>query len=279
MTNEIRFVSAASFSLEALADIFTRSFEAYFYPGTTTAQILAARTRIEDLDMFRSVVMLDGNEPAGQAVLALRGDRAWCGGFGVLTAYRGRDLARPLIAALIDQAREAGAARFSLEVLTRNDKAIKVYTKAGLETRRDLQILEWRAENTPPQEQQQAQLSTVEPAELLANFNRLHPVSAAWQRDLPSLLVRGPMQGRALQGENGELRAYALVQASQENSARIDDLGAASVADAVTLLSALQAEYQRVFSVNEPTDSPITAAYEACGFVETDRQHEMWLSL
>jgi hypothetical protein len=87
------------------------------------------------------------------------------------------------------------------------------------------------------------------------------------------------MQGRALQGENGELRAYALVQASQENSARIDDLGAASVADAVTLLSALQAEYQRVFSVNEPTDSPITAAYEACGFVETDRQHEMWLSL
>lgn len=80
MQAEVTFVPASSFSLDALGDIFTRSFEGYFYPGTLTAAMLAARARIESLDLHHSLVLLVGGEPAGVALLGLRGDRAWCGG-------------------------------------------------------------------------------------------------------------------------------------------------------------------------------------------------------
>jgi GNAT superfamily N-acetyltransferase len=144
MTDQPRFLPASSFTLDALADIFTRSFEEYFYRGTTTAEILAQRVRVEQIDLRRSLVMLLGDEPAGQALIALRGDRAWCGGFGVMLSLRGRGLSHQLAAAMLEQARQSGARRFSLEALTRNERAIKTYTRVGLRTRRDLQILEWR---------------------------------------------------------------------------------------------------------------------------------------
>ena len=103
------FLPASAFSLEALGDIFTRSFENYFYPGTMTAAMLAARVRIEQLDLYRSLVMHLGDEVAGIALLGLRSDRAWCGGFGVVLPLRGRGLARELVTAMLEQARQAGA--------------------------------------------------------------------------------------------------------------------------------------------------------------------------
>ncbi len=101
MTDQPRFLPASSFTLDALADIFTRSFAEYFYPGVTTAEVLARRVRSENLDLRSSLVMLLGDEPAGQAMLGLRGARAWCGGFGVMLPFRGRGLAQPLAAAML----------------------------------------------------------------------------------------------------------------------------------------------------------------------------------
>src|SRR3954447_17636378 len=109
MPTQVTFMSAASYTLESLGDIFTRSFENYFYPGTTTAAVLAARVRTEQIDLQRSLVMRVGDEPAGIALLGLRGDRAWCGGFGVMLPFRERGLAHKLAAAMLDQARQAGA--------------------------------------------------------------------------------------------------------------------------------------------------------------------------
>src|SRR3954466_10842646 len=80
MSTQVTFASAAAYTLDALGDIFTRSFENYFYPGTTTAAILAARVRTEQIDLQRSLVMRVGDAPAGLALLGLRSDRAWCGG-------------------------------------------------------------------------------------------------------------------------------------------------------------------------------------------------------
>src|SRR5689334_21906148 len=192
MQVEPQFVPASSYTLDALAEVFTRSFEAYFYPGTTTAATLAARARIENLDLHHSLVMRIGDEPAGIALLGLRGDRAWCGGFGVMLPFRGRGLAHQLAAAMIEQAREARARQLGLEVLTRNERAIKAYKRAGFQQRRDLLIFEWRRPEEQPEPRTPNLVSpavtVVEPAMLLAHFQALHPVTAAWQRDLPSLL-------------------------------------------------------------------------------------------
>src|SRR4051812_28928051 len=103
MDGEPVYVPASSFALDALAEIFTRSFEAYFYPSTVTAEQLAARVRMENLDLQRSLVILLGEQPVGVALLGLRGERAWCGGFGVMLPFRGRGLAHQLAAAMLDQ--------------------------------------------------------------------------------------------------------------------------------------------------------------------------------
>jgi RimJ/RimL family protein N-acetyltransferase len=274
------FMPASAFSLEALGDIFTRSFENYFYPGTMTAALLAARVRTEQLDLHRSLVMRLGDDVAGIALLGLRGDRAWCGGFGVVLPLRGRGLAAGLAAAMLDQARQAGARGCSLEVLTRNQPAINVYQRAGFRPVRDLQVLEWRRSQEPPVPHARAddQIVSLEPTTLLAHFAGLHPVAAAWQRDLPALLARGGMHGLALMG--GErLRAYALLTPTPEHGARIEDIGAADFEQAAMLLAALQVRYARLASVNEPADSPLTPAFEAAGFVELDRQHELSVEL
>jgi len=296
MTSELRFLPASSFALGALADIFTRSFENYFYPGATTVEVLARRARHESLDLHRSLVMLDGEEIVGQAMIGLRGDHAWCGGFGVMLPFRGRGLARPLAEAMLHQARQAGARTFSLEVLTRNERAFRTYTGAGFRTRRDLLILErrgtepttdhrtgtiYRAPTTDHQTGcSDAGRSVVEvaPVRLLERFAPLHPVPATWQRDLPSLLVQSGLSGLAVPAGD-TISAYVLYRAGADGSARIADLGATDVAQADALLAALQARFTRLATVNEPGDSPLIAAFESAGFVETDRQHEPWIEL
>jgi GNAT superfamily N-acetyltransferase len=273
------FLPASAFSLDALGDIFTRSFENYFYPGTTTAATLSARVRTEQIDLHRSLVMRVGDNLAGIALLGLRGQRAWCGGFGVMLPCRGRGLSHQLALAMLGQAREAGARGCGLEVLTRNQRAINTYARAGFRSLRDLLVLEWRR----PQEALVAadsdiQLAQLEPAVLLAQFAALHPVPAAWQRDLPALLARGGMQGLALL-DGDRPRAYALLTPAADQGARLEDLGAEDAERASTLLLGLQARYTRLVSVNEPADSPLAPAFHAAGFAEIDRQHDLWIDL
>jgi hypothetical protein len=186
-------------------------------------------------------------------------------------------------------------------VLTRNQRAIKTYTWAGFQPLRDLLVLEWRRAQELPEigahakVQQnvgqadpslfqqagadlQAALVQAAPSALLAHFMALHTAPAAWQRDLPALLVRGGMGGLALM-EGDRLRAYALLTQLPDSGARIEDIGADTAERAAALLSALQRRYARLISVNEPADGAHTPAFEAAGFIEVDRQHELWVDL
>jgi hypothetical protein len=166
-------------------------------------------------------------------------------------------------------------------VLTRNQPAIKTYARAGFQPVRDLQVLEWRRSQELRQQgddKLQPRLAQSAPTALLAHFAALHPAPAAWQRDLPALLVRGGMDGLALM-DGERLRAYALLTPTPDSGARVEDVGADDVEWATTLLSALQDRYARLISVNEPADSALTPAFEAAGFIEVDRQHERWVDL
>ena len=70
-----------------------------------------------------------------------------------------------------------------------------------------------------------------------------------------------------------------LYQLNADGVARIEDLGAERVDLAAALLAALQARSQRIVSINEPSESPLIAAFLDLGFNEIDRQHEMWMDL
>lgn len=276
MADSVSFTPAAAMSLEALADLFTRSFEAYFYPGVTTAAVLARRVAVEDIDLLRSPVLRVDGEPAGLALLARRGARAWCGGFGVTLARRGHGYAHQLAAELLRQAREAGCQTFTLEVLTRNAAALRVYEAAGLAITRRLLVLSWRLGDEEPPPAIALEDRAVDEL-VLGHFAAFHPEPAAWQRAPAALLALPDLRGLALR-DGEDVAAYALV-AGDSTGLRLADLGARDEPAARRMLAALQASAASITSVNEPAASPLTPAFLRSGFVVADEQHEMELAL
>lgn len=277
MSNATVYCSAASVSLDVLAEAITWAFEGYFYPMRLSGQLLARRVRIEQIDLHASSVLLAEGRPAGVALLALRGERAWCGGFGLAPPLRGRGLAHGLCADMLERARAAGARVCQLEVLTRNRRALQTYTRAGMRPLRDLLLLEWRADPAAPSAPPHEALEPAAPEQLLQHYHALHSGRAAWQRELPSLLARTGSQALALHAPDAA-RPYLLFAADGQ-TARVLDIGVRDPAQAGPLLRALQARYAEVLCVNEPADSPLLPLYQAAGFRESDRQHELATSL
>lgn len=277
MRSTFRVAPATTVSLDAFADLFKRSFDGYFYPNNTTAAVMARRIRTEQIDLARTLILLVDDEPAGQAALALRDQRAWCGGFGIVPAFRGRGLAHHLADAMVAQARETGARSLQLEVLTRNVAAFTVYQRVGLQPKRDLLIMSWTASPTDQTKNADPMLETVSPQVVIDAYPPRVNVGAAWQRELATLLARTDLLGKTLATPGGQ--AAVVIAEAPDNSASIAELRASSVEAAIAIVRALQGQYRTLVCVNEPADSPWLAAYQAAGFAETDRQHEMRLAL
>lgn len=144
MHSSCQFSPASEIPLADLAGLYTRCFAGYPYPVLVTAEALGRRVRSEQIDLARSPLICVGGEPAGVALLGLRGAEANCAGFGVVEAWRGRGLAHRLLEEHLRLARAAGARRMTLMVLADNHGALRAYLRAGLRVLRDLLWLEWR---------------------------------------------------------------------------------------------------------------------------------------
>jgi GNAT superfamily N-acetyltransferase len=274
----LRFASAASVSLEVYAEAFTAGFSGYPLPITFDVPKLSGKVRKEQYDLEHSLIAYEGGEPAGVAVLAIRGEAGWCGGFGVVPSRRGRGLGRRLMAALLESARAAGVRRLTLEVLRENAAALRLYEGAGLRVVRDLLVLDRGARPGVGSAARGGQaLEDSEAAELLPHFARLHALAPAWQRDLPSLLA-ARTRGLRL-GPRERPRAYALLAQGRDGKTYLSDL-AAEDADAARELSAGLARLADAFRViNEPERSPFVAPLLERGFEESARQCEMRIEL
>lgn len=79
-------------------------------------------------------VVLVTDDVAGYGAISLAGDVADLDRIAVLPDARGRGLARELLAALVDSARDLGADRMLLEVAADNTAAIGLYESVGFET-------------------------------------------------------------------------------------------------------------------------------------------------
>lgn len=273
----MRFVSASSVPLEAFAAAFTSAFEGYPVTFKVDTVWLGRRVRQEQYDLLNSLVVLEGAETVGMAVLAVRGTRGWCGGFGVVPRWRGRGLGQQLMSELVGKARASGLRCLSLEVLAGNTAAIRLYERAGMRVTRDLLVLERPAEWTPPANQRSAAPHEAPAAELLGHFARLHREPPVWQREPASMLVLEP-RGFYL-GARARPRAYALFRRSAEGETFLHDLAAADTRQARAMCAELR-HIEGVLKINnEPERSPFVAPLLEHGFREVLRQHEMMMEL
>ena len=273
----LTFKPAVTLSLDDLARAFNAAFAGYFYPQSHTGQTFARRVRLEQLDLHHSLIAYEGAELAGLFLLGIRGERGWCGGFGIVQELRGRGLSHELMSEMAEEARRAGLKRLSLEVLARNEAARHLYESAGMRVTRDLLILGLDDERRAAR--RSSALTEAGPEKLLRHFTRMHSCAPAWQRDLSSLLATDGVRGLCL-GEKDEPRAYALiVERPAEGFAHLVDLAACDEESAHALTEGLCALPYRLRVVNEPEESLFIKALKASGFVEQDRQHEMELEL
>lgn len=265
---------ATSVSLAEYAAALTAAFRGYQFPVLMDAGGLARRVRFEQHDLEHSLVAYEGKELAGVAALAVRGDVGWVAGFGVVPERRGQGRGRELMSALLGRARACGLRHLSLEVLSRNTAARRLYESAGMRVTRDLLILERAGRGTP---EGAGPLKEAAPADLLKHFARLHAVPPAWQRDLASVLI-GNLRGLRLGGPRRP-RAYALLGQGRDGNTYLSDLAAADADAAHALAAGLRGVVGTLKLVNEPEQSLFIRPLLAHGFAEAERQHEMHMDL
>ena len=292
----LRFVSASSVSLEEYAAAFTAAFQGYQFPVAVDAAWLARRARIEQHDLQQSFLVYDGDAIVAVSGMAIDGYAGWVCGFGVIPERRRRGLGREMMRALVERARVCGLRRLSLEVLVRNTPARRLYEDAGMHVSRDLLMLDRAAPQPVPDnaaaskgaapaglKKAGAELKKAVPglkeaatAELLGHFARLHAEPPAWQRDLPCLLA-GRTRGLYL-GPRPRPRAYALLSEWTDGT-YLSDLAASDAASADELCGALAGLAGTLKVLNESEHSLFVGPLLERGFVETERQHEMVMSL
>jgi RimJ/RimL family protein N-acetyltransferase len=275
----LNFRPALTLTFDELAAAFNESFAGYFYPQQTNGASFARRTRLEQFDLEHSLLAFDGETFVGLALLGVRGNRGWCGGFGIVPDRRGRGHAGELMTALLAEAKDCGLKHLSLEVLSRNTPAIRLYERAGMRVTRELLILERAAiVNEVNEPDEPNQWNETEPATLLRHFHRLHQTANAWQRDLPTLLITEGARGFCL-GESTAPSAYVIAVTWSEGRTHLIDLAATDAEQAEALSARLSQIPDVVRIVNEPEESIFVSALIKHGFVEIDRQLEMHCEL
>jgi GNAT superfamily N-acetyltransferase len=273
----VKIVSAASVSLEAYAAAINSAFEGYPVQINFNGPMLARRVRFEQHDLESSLVALHGEEAVGMAGLAVRAGRGWVSGFGVVPDMRRRGLGRRLMSELLGRARASGLRQLSLDVLTTNTAAIRLYEGVGMSVTRDLLVLGRAADYAPPAARRGATPEEAPAGELLKHYWRLHPEPPAWQRELSALLA-ADLRGFYV-GVRRRPRAYALLGHARDGNTYVSDLAASGAEDAEAMCAALDRVAGPLKIVNEPERSPFAALLPAHGFAEVLRQHEMTMEL
>lgn len=140
----MRITSLAQTGLPKLIDVFLRAFEGYFVPLPKNPSYWEDRFRSAGVDLSRSYGAFDGEQLVAFIIHGfgvLDGQHtAFNTGTGVLHAYRGRKLVDAIYAEALPSLRTHGIAQSTLEVITKNTVAIRLYERIGFQC-----MHEWRS--------------------------------------------------------------------------------------------------------------------------------------
>jgi ribosomal protein S18 acetylase RimI-like enzyme len=276
----VRQTTLATLDSASLTAAFNTVYTDYVVPLTMTEPQLAQHVANNDIDLEHSPLWLaEDGSVVGLAALGVRGARGWIGGFGVAPQWRGQGLSHQFTDGALAVARELGLRTVQLEVITTNPRAIRAYQRGGFEITRALRILARAADAPPLAAPRSTRVVDADARTLLGRDLAERPVPPPWQRE-PVALARGAAPRGLALNDPAAPRAW-LVYSAGAQSATIGELVAADAAVAHTLLAALIHDYpgRAISLLNEPTDDPASAAYDALGFSEILRQHEMLATL
>jgi len=248
----LRLEPSSSFDSTFLADLFTRGYQEYLVPMQMDATSFETVVDRWDIDLGRSRVAFDGDDAVGFANLAIRGDRGWIGGIGVIPSARRRGVGRALMEAVLAEA----PPHVTLEVIEQNDRARTLYEQLGFVRRRLLEVWSLAAEVSA------GEVRDTEPLPLGQD-------DLPWQRADESM----PPGCERIEVDGG-----AALFRITGGTVGIGQLAARDAAVARELLAAARMRGDRLTYVNVPEDDPASDALRELGGTLDLRQFEMELT-
>lgn len=234
----ITFKTMEHITFKEAHELFTSGFEGYFMPMKMSLDAFIARFGNENLSAALSLVMFDEDRPIGfvlQGIRQVNGEKiAWNGGTGIIPDYRGKKLGTLLMEKALDLLNQQQVNIATLEALSINEPAIKLYEKVGYKVIDTLHFLESEGIlSFDEQLSREFELSRI-PALQTVNSS-IFPALVPWQVD-PSITPK--TGGEAIIAmKNNEVLAACLVRTKQQFG---------NEAEAVTLFQA--------FTNNEHSD-------------------------
>jgi ribosomal protein S18 acetylase RimI-like enzyme len=274
--SEYRFSSALGYTFEQLAEMHNLSFSGYFMPANMTPAQVADFWRINQIDATRCVVMHDAEGAfVGMARMGTRGKRGWCGGFGIVPAFRGSGASRLLAEEMVRVAQTTGLSQLQLEVLTQNIRAHRLYERVGFVVQRRLFGLQLVSSALPTSASVVPAIERV-PLETLLSWPHHNLAQPAWGLELASLLTM-PCE-LLVASLDGTQNAFTAQRHGDTLRLQIVHLQHSLTDDALAaLLRALASDAATIQIFNEPDDSPFLDRYRRLGFSEFFSQYEMLL--
>ncbi len=196
---------ATAFSIDTLADLYTRSFEGYMVPIRMTAEALSRMIRVESVDLAASRVVLHHGKPAGFILINSRGKTRRVGSMGVASELRGKGIGHHMMDHVIADARENRFLRMRLEVIETNERARTLYQHLGFYDQRTLVGYE-RRPGRPPLATKDM-LQEVDPRDLAKIMEYESPSNLPWQLSAMSVVGYTPPSTAYRLSD----KAYALV--------------------------------------------------------------------
>ncbi|TQR17349.1 GNAT family N-acetyltransferase [Psychrobacillus vulpis] len=213
----ITFKTMEHLTFKEAHELFTSGFEGYFIPMKMPMDTFIARFGNDNLSAALSVVMFDEDKPIGfvlQGIREVNGEKiAWNGGTGIVPEYRGKKLGTILMEKALELLKQQQVDIATLEALSINEPAIRLYEKIGYKVIDTLHFLE--AEGLLSFDEQLASEFELKRIPALQAINaNIFPSLVPWQVD-PSIAPR--TGGEVIIAmKDSEVLAACLVRTKQQ---------------------------------------------------------------
>ncbi|QFF99852.1 GNAT family N-acetyltransferase [Psychrobacillus glaciei] len=213
----ITFKTMEELTFKEAHELFIRGFEGYFTPMNMSLDAFVARIGNEGLSLELSIIMFDGEIPIGfvlQGMKEVNGQKvAWNGGTGIIPEYRAKKHGTILMGKALDILKKHNVSVATLEAISINEPAIKLYEKLGYKVIDTLHF--WESEGVLSFDENIAKEFMIQRIPALQAVNTdIFPNLVPWQVD-PSVTPK--VGGEAVIAmKNNKVLAACLVRTKQQ---------------------------------------------------------------
>lgn len=278
MTHTLHYGNLEPVAIDKLTSVFNAAFADYFVPLHLSAAQLQQKMANDSIDPGLSVGAFDGEELVGfilQGTDTVEGIfTVYNGGTGVLPAYRGQGITQAMYRFVLPELKRRGVRKALLEVIDRNEAALKSYKATGYSV--DREFLCFRGQPQLTKQKHDCTIQEVDQPDwsYLQTFWDWMP---SWQNGITALLNAGKASRITGVYEGDRLVAYAaynqqnrIAQFAVDKAYRRRGLGRlllGHISDGGT---------RPVLVVNIPADATPTVAFlESLGLEMFVAQYEM----